>query len=66
MNNQLKLPWTQSYPETRSISRPAFVTAVLETVEQVRHRLCRMGQMRPQQEVGRGYAEFVSRHHQLR
>jgi hypothetical protein len=66
MNNQLKLPWIQSYRETPAISLPVFVTAVLETLGKVKRQLRRTGQMRSQHELGRGYTEFVARHHQLR
>ena len=66
MNNQLKLPWIQTYRETPQLPRPAFLTAALETVEHIKRSLRRNGQMRPSQELGRGYTEFVARHHTLR
>ena len=66
MNNQLKLSWIQFYQETPLISRLAFVTTALETMEKARRQLRRTGQRRPQPELDRGYAEFVARQHQLR
>jgi hypothetical protein len=66
MNNQLKLPWIQSYRETPSISHPAFVAAVLAAVRKAAGHLRREGHMVPQPELGNGYAAFAARRHQLR
>jgi hypothetical protein len=66
MNNQLKLPWVQTYRETPTISRPAFLTVIQETIQKVGRQLRRTGQVHHQPELGRGYSEFVSRRHSLR
>ncbi|GEM_PF-6213350 len=66
MNNQLKLPWVQTYRETPAISRPAFIEAILGTIQRIERQLRRNGQVHPQTELGRGYAEFVARRHSCR
>ena len=66
MNNQLKLPWIQTYRETPSISRPAYLIIIQETIQKVGRLLRRTGQVSHQPEQGRGYTEFVARRHQLR
>ena len=66
MNNQLKLPWLQSYRETPSISRLAFVAAVLEAMRKAARYLRCEEHVIPQPELGNGYAAFAASRHQLR
>jgi len=66
MNNQLKLPWIQSYGETPSISRPPFVAALMAAMRKAGRQLRREGHTITQPEIGNGYAVFTARRHQLR
>ena len=66
MNNQLKLPWIQSYRETPSISRPTFMAALLAAMRKAGRQLRDEGRMVSQPELDNGYAAFTARRHQLR